>query len=102
MVLSTLRSAEGVVYGMGSLYTSIIPTLIAQGVGEAIESMPPEVPRILMLNGDHDRETAGMSAVQVVEAVTAALNQGRPDRLKLPASSYINTVYYPQGHTCVG
>ena len=42
MVLETLNDAEGIVYGMGSLYTSICPTLIAQGVGEAISQMPRE------------------------------------------------------------
>ena len=93
-------------YGMGSLYTSICPTLIAQGVGEAVSSLPPEapirvrvqirvmvrvkvrirhpdtahkyitrnfgheVPRILMLNGDHDRETAGIAPLTLTLALT--------------------------------
>ena len=34
-----------------------------QGVGEAIASRPGDVPKILMLNGSHDRETAGMSGI---------------------------------------
>lgn len=35
-VLSELARADAVVYGMGSLYTSILPSLILAGVGEAV------------------------------------------------------------------
>ena len=62
-----------------------------------------------MLNGRHDRETgpctdgsAAMSAVDVVEKVTAALNQGRLDepaaarRAPLPPSAYVNVLVVPR------
>jgi 2-phospho-L-lactate transferase/gluconeogenesis factor (CofD/UPF0052 family) len=35
-VLQAIQGCDAVVYGMGSLYTSICPTLILEGVGEAI------------------------------------------------------------------
>lgn len=35
-VLSELGRADAVIYGMGSLYTSIAPALILQGVGECV------------------------------------------------------------------
>lgn len=34
--LQAIQGCDAVVYGMGSLYTSICPTLILEGVGEAI------------------------------------------------------------------
>jgi hypothetical protein len=65
-----------VVYGMGSLYTSIIPSLILEGVGEAIAARAG--PKVLILNGGQDRETGDMSAAGVVMAVVNALNRGGP------------------------
>lgn len=35
-MLQAIQGCDAVVYGMGSLYTSICPTLILEGVGEAI------------------------------------------------------------------
>jgi len=34
--VQAIQGCDAVVYGMGSLYTSICPTLILEGVGEAI------------------------------------------------------------------
>lgn len=54
-VLADVASADAVVYAMGSLYTSIGPNLILQGVGEAVAASGAA--KILILNGTHDRET---------------------------------------------
>lgn len=35
-ILSEVSEADAIVYGVGSLYTSICPSLILDGVGEAI------------------------------------------------------------------
>ena len=43
-VLSELQRSDAVLYGMGSLYTSIIPSLILKGVGECIAATP--VPKV--------------------------------------------------------
>jgi hypothetical protein len=53
--LAAVRSADAVVYGMGSLYTSVLPALILDGVGEAVAACGG--PKILLLNGGVDRET---------------------------------------------
>jgi hypothetical protein len=37
----TLESADSIVYGMGSLYTSTCPSLILVGVGEAVALLGP-------------------------------------------------------------
>jgi 2-phospho-L-lactate transferase/gluconeogenesis factor (CofD/UPF0052 family) len=55
-VLQDIAAADAIIFGIGSLYTSVAPSLVLQGVGEAVAARP--VPKILMLNGSHDRETS--------------------------------------------
>jgi hypothetical protein len=50
---------------------------VLQGVGEALSSR--SCPKILILNGTHDRETAGMSASDFVCAICDALNRKHCD-----------------------
>merc|ERR1711920_1023120 len=76
-------------------------SLIVGGVGDAIAAMDPSKPRILMLNGlVRDRETDGLSAVDVVQAIAKALNQSRRDGAEpLPVSAYVTKLLYPRGCT---
>jgi 2-phospho-L-lactate transferase/gluconeogenesis factor (CofD/UPF0052 family) len=55
-VLEHIFRAQSIIYSIGSLYTSIIPCLILDGVGDAIASTAVQF-KILMLNGSLDRET---------------------------------------------
>jgi 2-phospho-L-lactate transferase/gluconeogenesis factor (CofD/UPF0052 family) len=71
-VVNEVTGAEVIIYGMGSLYTSICPTLILKGVGETIAASPAA--KVLILNAFHDRETGGcesdprsMSASDIVQ-----------------------------------
>ena len=73
-VLQRLSESDCIVFGMGSLYTSICPALILPGIGEAVAARR-NVPKVLILNGSEDRETAGMSAVDIVLAVQSSLNR---------------------------
>jgi 2-phospho-L-lactate transferase/gluconeogenesis factor (CofD/UPF0052 family) len=72
--MSDLKKAGAVVYGIGSIYTSIAPSLILRGVGEAIAAR--DVPKVLMANGSHDRETSarlgGEGPMTVVRFVAVA------------------------------
>ena len=94
-----VETCDGVVYGMGSLYTSIVPSLILEGVGEAIARK--EGPKVLILNGDQDRETGDMSASACVAAVADALNRAyepNPERrLSHRVSDYVTVVLAPRG-----
>jgi hypothetical protein len=55
-VLEAIRECQCIVYSIGSLYTSIVPSIILKGVGEAIAS-PIIRHKILILNSTIDRET---------------------------------------------
>ena len=95
LVETKLRSAHALVYGCGSLYTSICPSLIVRGVGEEVAALGPHVPRILMLNGSPDRETSGMVASDYVKAITGALN--REHELSHEPSTYVTVLFCPKG-----
>ena len=98
-MLRGVETCDGVVYGMGSLYTSIVPSLILEGVGEALAAK--KGPKVLILNGDQDRETGDMSASGYVAAVVDALNRAyEPDqtrRLSHKCSDYVTVVIAPVG-----
>ncbi|KAL3473130.1 hypothetical protein BJX99DRAFT_234285 [Aspergillus californicus] len=89
-VLEPLRDAQAIIYSIGSLYTSIIPSLILQGVGQAIMSSPARH-KILILNGSLDRETGPpedpFDAADFVDAITRAGEESRGRNLTLPPSS---------------
>jgi len=100
-IVRQLERCDGIVYGLGSLYTSIVPSLILQGVGEAVAAR--KGPKVLILNGGPDRETGNMPASGVVTAVVDALNRAKdPDvsRRRSPAgatSEYVDVVIAPRG-----
>ncbi|GBF93761.1 hypothetical protein Rsub_06093 [Raphidocelis subcapitata] len=105
-ILSEVRDADAILYGIGSLYTSICPSLILDGVGEAIAARPDTL-KIMLLNGSHDRETSStgahdgrMRASDVVAAVADALNRRRGRRgqpLRNSPGAYVSVVVVPRG-----
>ncbi|KAI5447805.1 hypothetical protein KIW84_015306 [Lathyrus oleraceus] len=99
-VLEQLYNVDCIVYGMGSLFTSICPSLVLLGIGEIISSR--SCLKVLMLNGTHDRETNGFSASCFVTAITDALNRTYGEscnRLQNIPSKYINTLLVPRNST---
>ncbi|XP_047946014.1 uncharacterized protein YNL011C isoform X3 [Salvia hispanica] len=72
-VLDQLNSVDCIIYAMGSLFTSICPSLVLRGIGESISSR--SCPKVLLLNGTHDRETGGFTASCFVTAIADALNR---------------------------
>ena len=102
VVLARVGAADAVVYGIGSLWSSICPSLIPAGVGEAVAER--DCAKVLMLNGSRDRETTGMDVLDVLRAVTSSLNRqhargdsrgARP--LRHPAAAYVTAVLAPEG-----
>ncbi|KZV57543.1 hypothetical protein F511_03003 [Dorcoceras hygrometricum] len=105
-VLEQLSSVDCIVFAMGSLFTSICPSLcfknmmllqVLLGIGELISTR--SCPKVLFLNGTHDRETSGFTASCFVTAITNALNRtyGDPhNRLNNPPNQYINSIFVPK------
>ncbi|KAK8051152.1 UPF0052-domain-containing protein [Apiospora rasikravindrae] len=80
-VLDAVAGAGAVIYSIGSLYTSLVPSLILRGVGAAIASAPKGVVKVLILNSSLDRETGPstdpFSAVDFVRAIVRALRESQ-------------------------
>lgn len=81
-VISAVQEADAIIYSIGSLYTSLAPSLVLRGVGDAIAGSSSPMgsgPRfkILILNGSLDRETGGFSALDFVAAIARACEQSR-------------------------
>eukprot|EP00985_Skeletonema_marinoi_P003841 scaffold1671_cov206-Skeletonema_marinoi.AAC.3 len=86
-VLEAISNANCIVYGCGSLFTSVLPSLVLRGVGEEI--VRKAVPRVLLLNGWHDHETTWMEtssdgnavvkqmdATAIVQTIASAFDRG--------------------------
>ncbi|CAA0819920.1 maternal effect embryo arrest 18 [Striga hermonthica] len=96
-VLEQLKSVDCIIFAMGSLFTSICPSLVLHGIGEIISSRACS--KVLLLNGTHDRETCDFTASCFVTAITDALNRkygGPHNCLVNSPSQYINTVFAPK------
>ncbi|KAL1956013.1 hypothetical protein VTO42DRAFT_7828 [Malbranchea cinnamomea] len=83
-VLEALQSSQAIIYSIGSLYTSLIPSIILRGVGRAITTCPARQ-KILILNGSIDRETGPSSRpFTAVDFVDAIIRAGEDSRRGLP------------------
>ncbi|TGJ82508.1 hypothetical protein E0Z10_g6278 [Xylaria hypoxylon] len=76
-VVAAISHSISIIYSIGSLYTSLIPSLILRGVGQAISSLSsPAQQKILILNSTLDRETGPSSnpltATDFVRAIARA------------------------------
>ncbi|KAL8736027.1 MAG: hypothetical protein Q9166_000589 [cf. Caloplaca sp. 2 TL-2023] len=65
--VAAIEVSEAVIYSIGSLYTSLAPSLILRGVGPAITNGPRF--KVLILNGSLDRESGGYKGLDFVKAV---------------------------------
>ncbi|PWY98484.1 UPF0052-domain-containing protein [Testicularia cyperi] len=103
--VSTLVRSQTLIYSCGSLWTSIIPCLCLRGVATAIARSSTLRYKVLLLNSVHDRETNGMSALDVVNAISSSLNHSDNPALTLasdlhgyqPSSFITHIVYFPDG-----
>ncbi|KAK7739152.1 hypothetical protein SLS53_005788 [Cytospora paraplurivora] len=81
-VLAALEGSDTVVYSIGSLYTSIVPSVIVRGVGAAIAGAGANN-KVLILNSKNDRESGPpsdpMAAVDFVRAIAKAAKESQAD-----------------------
>jgi 2-phospho-L-lactate transferase/gluconeogenesis factor (CofD/UPF0052 family) len=79
-VVESIGNSQAIVYSIGSLYTSIIPSLVLRGVGDAIASSSIRY-KILILNSTIDRETGPSTrpfdATDFVAAIAKACAESR-------------------------
>ena len=89
-----LREASLVVLGPGSLFTSLIASLVLPGVGEAMAAARGRATRVLALNSGPDRESGSMPASGFVECVVGALS--RYGELDFKANDVLDAVLVSQ------
>ncbi|OTA84276.1 hypothetical protein M434DRAFT_173346 [Hypoxylon sp. CO27-5] len=81
-VLEAIRHAGAVIYSIGSLYTSIVPSLVLRGVGAALANSGVRY-KVLILNSTIDRETgpssAPLTATDFVKAIVQAAAESQGD-----------------------
>jgi 2-phospho-L-lactate transferase/gluconeogenesis factor (CofD/UPF0052 family) len=103
-VVEALGATRTVIYSIGSLYTSIVPSLILRKVGQALGDGSQIRHKILILNSKLDRETGPstdpMTAKDFVAAIARACVEsrspelvGREDILK----RYVSHLIYLEG-----
>lgn len=94
-VLAALASAQAVIYSIGSLYTSIVPSLVLKGIGEKLAN-PQIRHKILILNSTLDRETgptsAPYAALDFVAAIAKAAANSQNNFAEPPKETYRNYV----------
>ena len=74
-VIDSINSSRMAIFSIGSLYTSILPTLIPSDVVHALSTSPTLIYRILILNSDFDREVSHFtSALDFIQALEDALS----------------------------
>lgn len=104
-VLSAIEQADAIIYSIGSLYTSLTPCLVPRNVGSTLAATGRNTPKILLLNGSHDRETgpdhAAFTATEFVRAVArscARSDSSSSRSLKEEPSKYVTHVIYLSGN----
>ena len=104
-VIGALKEAGCIIYSIGSLFTSLIPSLVLRDVGEAIAS-PAIRCKILILNGTLDRETGpssnpytGLDFVAAICNACASI-RGLPKPDPITYHHYVTHVIYIEGPTC--
>ncbi|KAF2165217.1 hypothetical protein M409DRAFT_24599 [Zasmidium cellare ATCC 36951] len=103
-VIEALRNSSCIVYSIGSLFTSIIPSLVLRGVGEAVASTAIPT-KVLILNGTLDRETGPSSNPYTALDFVAAIAKACSDSRGLPSPDpdeywrYVTHIIYLDGPT---
>lgn len=103
-VLEAIKNSSCIIYSIGSLFTSLVPSLVLKGVGAAISS-PVIRTKILILNGTLDRETGPpsnpFSAMDFVATIVHACttSQARPHAQPHDYWQYVTHVIHLDGPT---
>eukprot|EP00850_Spirogloea_muscicola_P015190 SM000114S24153 [mRNA] locus=s114:254791:258690:- [translate_table: standard] len=93
MVVEQLLHVDAIIYGMGSLYTSIMPSLVPRGVGEAIASRTCPKVKFIHMYSSCCSVLAQVPSCRTSHDVANGLIQacGLPNTLDLGAGASTNT-----------
>lgn len=75
--IHSIHDSQTLIYSIGSLMTSTIPVIILKGIGMAIKNSSAN--KILLLNGDYDRETFGLTALDFIKTLCGAVKYSIDD-----------------------
>lgn len=89
-VSAALKKADLIVYAYGSFWTSLMPSLIVEGMPESLSAS--KAPKLFLANGYPDRETYGMTLAAMTEKIKAGIE--RSSGIKLPINKYITDIGY--------
>jgi len=102
-IVEAIGNCDTVIYSIGSLWTSLIPSIVLRGVGAAIAS-PAIRNKIFILNGTIDRETGPstdpLTALDFVAAIARACSQSQGLTQAISQamySQYVTHVIYLDG-----
>ncbi|MGD2044642.1 MAG: GAK system CofD-like protein [Gemmatimonadota bacterium] len=87
-----IRTADLICYPMGSFYTSIVATLLPEGVSDAIAAT--DVPKVYVPNPGRDPEELGMGLLDKVRTLERYLTEGVSGRV---AGSLLDIVLLDRG-----
>lgn len=98
-VVDALASCSSIIFSIGSLFTSLVPSLVLKHVGNAVAN-PAIRSKILILNGTNDRETGPSTdpydALDFVGAIANACAESQETDAPSPAEywRYVTHVIY--------
>lgn len=75
-VIEAIGTADVIVFGPGSFYTSTLAHLEVRGIRQALAARPPEVPKILIGNILECAETMGRTLAELVHTFQRAAGPG--------------------------
>ncbi len=91
--IHSIHDSQTLIYSVGSLMTSTIPVIILKGIGMAIKKSSAN--KILLLNGDYDRETFGLTALNFIETLCGAVKYSiDDDRVLLTYDEVVTHLIY--------
>lgn len=86
--LKALEEADLIVFGIGSLYTSLIPNLLLEGVKESLEKTKGKV--VYICNAmEQPGETEGYSADEHIKAIIEVIGEGIIDEVVVDTTKTI-------------
>lgn len=102
-ILTALSEAKAIIYSVGSLYTSIVPSLVLRGVGDAIAAAGAST-KVLILNGARDRESGPsrnpLDGLDFIQAIAKACtgSQGATGKAQSsPLRAFVTHLIYLEG-----